>query len=131
MSRLISVLLSGFVALLFGFAPVVMASHEHETVAGKTETVKPLIKCSTCGVEFTSSAGLAEHLKAYPEHKAATVEPAKPLIKCSTCGVEFTSYAGVDEHIKINPEHKALIKCSTCGVEFTSGATMDEHMKAH
>jgi hypothetical protein len=40
----------------------------------KNEAVKPLIKCSTCGVEFTSQAGLEEHLKAHPEHKAAPVE---------------------------------------------------------
>src|SRR5512143_2880921 len=105
----------GLLVCFFGFTSTGLAADE--PVAGKTEAAKPLIKCSTCGVEFTSQAGLTEHLKANPEHKAATAEAAKPLIKCSTCGAEFTSAAGVEEHVKANPDHKALIKCSTCGVQ--------------
>ncbi len=113
----------------FGYTSISFAASE--PLAGNTETAKPLIKCSTCGVEFTSQAGLVEHLKTHPEHIAATAGNAKPLIKCSTCGVEFTSVAGIEEHLKTHSEHKALIKCSTCGVEFTSGAAWEEHMKAH
>ena len=102
------------------------------------ETVKPLIKCSTCGVEFTSQAGIEDHYAAHPEHmKAAPAQAAKPLIKCSTCGVEFTSKAGREEHLKAYPTHKVaggatpLIKCSTCGVEFTTLKQEQEHLKAH
>ncbi len=119
----------GLVICLVGFSTSGLAAGE--PVTGNAETAKPLIKCATCGVEFTSQAGLVEHLKAHPEHVAATAQTTKPLIKCSTCGVEFTSVAGIEEHLKTNPDHKALIKCSTCGVEFTSRAAWEEHMKAH
>ncbi len=102
------------------------------------ETVKPLIKCSTCGVEFTSQAGLTDHYAAHPEHMQAVPAPAaKPLIKCETCGVEFTSKAGLEEHLKAYPAHmaagaaKPLIKCATCGVEFTTLKEEQEHLKAH
>ncbi len=134
MRKFLSLVLAGVALCLFTFATSGMAVTE--PVPGKTETAKPLIKCSTCGVEFTSSAGIEKHLKVYPEHKVAAAEPAKPLIRCSTCGVEFTSSAAVEEHVQAYPTHKAeptkpLIKCSTCGVEFTSGALMEEHMKTH
>jgi DNA-directed RNA polymerase subunit RPC12/RpoP len=127
MRRLLSLIFVGLVLCLFGFASSGLAMDE--PVAANSGTVKPLIKCSTCGVEFTSQAGLEEHLKAYPEHKAVTVEATKPLIKCATCGVEFTSSAGVEAHVKAHPDHKAIIKCATCGVEFTSGAAYEQHMK--
>lgn len=127
MRRLPVIAVIGLLLCFFGFTSTGLAVSE--PVAGNTETAKTLIKCSTCGVEFTSQAGMQEHLKANPEHKAATDEVAKPLIKCSTCGVEFTSVAGVEEHVKAHADHKALIKCSTCGVEFTSGAAWEEHMK--
>jgi DNA-directed RNA polymerase subunit RPC12/RpoP len=129
MRRLPVLAVIGLLLCFFGFTTTGLAVSE--PVTGNTETAKPLIKCSTCGVEFTSQAGLVEHLKAHPEHKGATAETAKPLIKCSTCGSEFTSVAGVEDHIKSSPGHKALIKCSTCGVEFTSGAAWEEHMKTH
>lgn len=119
----------GLVICFLGFTTAGLAVGE--PVTGNVETAKPLIKCSTCGVEFTSRVGLVEHLKAHPEHIAATAGTEKPLIKCSTCGTEFTSVAGIEEHLKTHPDHKALIKCSTCGVEFTSGAAWEEHMKAH
>ncbi len=127
MRRLVTLVFAVVVLFLFGFANSGLAADESVTTG--QGTVKPLIKCSTCGVEFTSRAGLEEHLKAFPEHKAATSEAAKSLIKCSTCGVEFTSQAGVVEHLKAHPDHKAIIKCSTCGVEFTSGAAYEQHMK--
>lgn len=127
MRKLIMLVFSGVVLCLFGFANSGLAVDEN--VSAGQGTVKPLIKCSTCGVEFTSRAGLETHLKANPEHKAVTAEAAKPLIKCSTCGVEFTSAAGVEAHVNAQPEHHAIIKCATCGVEFTSGATYEQHMK--
>jgi uncharacterized C2H2 Zn-finger protein len=100
-----------------------------------TESAKPLIKCDTCGVLFTSQAGLEDHLKAYPDHKAAaSPEATKPLIKCSTCGTVFTAQAGLIDHLKAHPNHKAaapIIKCSTCGVEFTSMKETEEHLKTH
>ena len=134
MRSLISLIIVGLALSLFSFASAGMATGE--PAAGKTEAAKPLIRCSTCGVEFTSSAGIEQHLKAHPEHVRATPKADKPLIRCSTCGVEFTSSAGVEEHVQAYPTHKAestkpLIKCSTCGVEFTSGALMEEHRKSH
>jgi DNA-directed RNA polymerase subunit RPC12/RpoP len=116
---------------------------EVTTPATGTETAKPLIKCQTCGVEFTTLKGEAEHLKAHPEHKMAPLatQSAKPLIKCSTCGIEFTSLKEAEEHIKAYPGHKLatapgqsakpLIKCATCGVEFTTLKEEQEHLQAH
>ncbi len=116
---------------------------ETTTPAATSEVAKPLIKCETCGVEFTTIKELQEHLKAHPEHKVAPVagQTAQPLIKCSTCGVEFTTLKEAQEHIKTHPEHKLapvpgqstkpLIKCSTCGVEFTTLQAVQEHLKAH
>jgi DNA-directed RNA polymerase subunit RPC12/RpoP len=121
MRRLISLVIVGMALSIFSFASTGMA---RVNMLPKTEAAKPLIKCSTCGVEFTSSAGIEQHLKAHPEHVAAAPKPEKPLIRCSTCGVEFTSSAAVEDHVRAYPTHKAeptkpLIKCSTCGVEFT------------
>jgi DNA-directed RNA polymerase subunit RPC12/RpoP len=117
---------------------------EVATPAAGSEVAKPLIKCSTCGVEFTTLKEEAEHLKAHPEHKMAplaTQSSTKPLIKCSTCGVEFTSLKEAEEHLKAHPGHKLaaipgqsakpLIKCSTCGVEFTTLKEEQEHLEAH
>jgi uncharacterized C2H2 Zn-finger protein len=99
------------------------------------EAAKTLIKCDTCGALFTSQAGLEDHLKAHPDHKAAaTPESEKPLIKCGTCGTVFTAQAGLIDHLKAHPDHKAaapIIKCSTCGVEFTSMKETEEHLKTH
>jgi DNA-directed RNA polymerase subunit RPC12/RpoP len=72
--------------------------------APEAASAKQFIKCSTCGAEFTSSAGLNEHLKQHPDHNAAT--DGKALIRCSTCGAEFTSQAGIEEHIQSHPGHQ-------------------------
>jgi uncharacterized C2H2 Zn-finger protein len=135
MRRLLTFIIFGVSLCFVGYITTGSSSANDTSV--KSEVAKPLIKCSTCGVEFTSQAGLEEHLKAHPEHNAVASD--KPLIRCSTCGVLFTSSAGVTDHIKANPSHKvaatgsgnALIKCSTCGVEFTSSAGMEEHLKTH
>ncbi len=129
MRQLLAILLMGTALAIFG-----LVTTEVPSVAA--ETARPLIKCETCGAEFTSQAGLVDHLKANPSHKAAAMAPeAKPLIKCSTCGVEFTSQAGMVDHLKAYPTHKQaaqpLIKCSTCGVEFTTLKEVQEHLKAH
>jgi DNA-directed RNA polymerase subunit RPC12/RpoP len=138
MRQFLAVLFLGSALALFGLVTT-------EVPSLAAETAKPLIKCDTCGVEFTSQAGMEDHYRAYPEHrKAAPPEAAKPLIKCATCGVEFTSQAGLEEHLKAHPTHEAavsaagakgaakpLIKCSTCGVEFTTLKEEAEHMKAH
>lgn len=65
------------------------------------EAEKPLIKCSTCGTVFTAQAGLTDHLKVHPDHRAAS-----PIIKCSTCGTEFTTIKETDEHLKNHQNHK-------------------------
>lgn len=133
MRQLLVVLFLGSALALFGIATTNVPSLA-------AETTKQLIKCSTCGVEFTSQAEVTDHYKAYPEHtKVAPSEAAKPLIKCSTCGVEFTAQAGLEDHLKAYPTHKGtaagaakpLIKCSTCGVEFTSLKEAEEHTKGH
>lgn len=38
------------------------------------QKAKPLIKCSTCGVEFTTRENAEEHLKTHPEHQVSPVE---------------------------------------------------------
>lgn len=96
MRKFLALIVLGSVLCLYGYAST-------ETMAQQTESPKQLIKCATCGVEFTSQAGVEEHLKAHPGHVTAD---AKPLIKCSTCGVEFTSQAGLADHVKSNPGHK-------------------------
>lgn len=113
MSRflVLTILVSAFVA--FGSAGTQIAS-------AQTEDSSILIKCSTCGVDFTSKLAAEEHIKSHPEHKVTT--PTHPLIKCSTCGADFTSHAGLKDNLQTNPDHHkgSLVKCSTCGVEFTS-----------
>lgn len=122
MSRLIisALMFSAFV--VFGFNTTLMA-------VDKTEDSRTLIKCSTCGVEFTSMSGAEQHVKAHEGHEVAASE--YPLIKCTTCGVEFTSQTSLKEHVQANPDHEGalLIKCSTCGVEFTSPELWKEHLK--
>ncbi|RQW86642.1 MAG: hypothetical protein EHM79_09360 [Geobacter sp.] len=94
MRKLLAVILLGSALCLSGCATT-------DTPAQKTDSAKQFIKCSTCGAEFTSQAGLIEHLKQHPDHQAA-----EPLFKCSTCGAEFTSQAGITEHIKAHPGHQ-------------------------
>jgi DNA-directed RNA polymerase subunit RPC12/RpoP len=90
-----------------------------DQVANEHVKAKNLIKCSTCGAEFTLAAGVQDHVRSHPGHKASLPEGA--LIKCSTCGVEFTDRAGVVDVSNAGPgkaesvSGKAiLIKCSTC-----------------
>jgi DNA-directed RNA polymerase subunit RPC12/RpoP len=70
-----------------------------DQVADERVKAKNLIKCSTCGAEFTSAAGVEEHVRSHPGHKATL--PKGTLIKCSTCGVEFTDRAGVVRRAKV------------------------------
>lgn len=120
--RIFTIVVSALV--VFGFAGTLMA-------APKTENSNNLIKCSTCGVEFTTQAATEQHVKSHPGHELSM--PAQPLIKCSTCGVEFTSQVGLKKHLQANHEHKGaqLIKCSTCGVELTAPGLWKEHLKKH
>lgn len=91
-----------------------------DQVADEQVKAKNLIKCSTCGVEFTSTAGVQDHVRSHLGHKASLSKGA--LVKCSTCGVEFTDRAGVVEVINAGPgkaesvsgKDTILIKCSTC-----------------
>ena len=109
--RIFTIIVSTFA--IFGFAGTLMA-------APKTEDSNNLIKCSTCGVEFTSQAATEQHVKSHLDHELTM--PAQPLIKCSTCGAEFTSQVSLKKNLQENHEHKGtqLIKCSTCGVELTA-----------
>jgi len=97
MRNLLAVILLGSALSITGCATV-------DAPAQKTESAKQFIKCSTCGAEFTSPAGLSEHVKQYPDHQAAG--DTKSLIKCATCGTEFTSQAGIADHIKAHPGHQ-------------------------
>jgi len=90
--------------ILLGSALCITGCATTDAPAQKTESAKQFIKCSTCGAEFTSQAGLTEHIKQHPDHQAAG--DAKSLIKCATCGAEFTSQAGIEEHIKAHPGHQ-------------------------
>ncbi len=147
-----AILLSGTALAFFFLFTSAVPSPAAETNAANSEvaapiaagqTAKPLIKCETCGVEFTTIKGLEEHLKAHPEHEVVPItgQESKQLIKCSTCGVEFTSLKTAQEHVKAHPGHKLapipgqsakpLIKCSTCGVEFTTLRGVEEHLEAH
>ena len=152
MRQLLTVFFLGSALALFTISTGV-PSLADETTAPKSEVAtpvsqgaaaKPLIKCSTCGVEFTTLKEAEEHIKTHPEHKLAPTpgQTAQPLIKCSTCGVEFTTLKEAEEHVKTHPEHKIapmptgqsaqpLIKCSTCGVEFTTLKEAEEHKKEH
>lgn len=113
MSRLLTLAILAATFTFFGFNGTPVASTH-------TEDASLLIKCSTCGVNFTSKAATGQHMKSHPEHKITTV--THPLIKCSTCGVDFTSHVSLKKHLHDNPAHPRgpLVKCSTCGVEFTS-----------
>ena len=130
MKRLLALALFGSSLALFGCATT-------NATPTKSSAERLLISCSTCGAEFTSSAGITEHLKSHPGHvRAASAAGTKPLIKCATCGVEFTAQAGIVEHIKAHPGHEAvksgqLVTCSTCGVEFTSSAGLTDHLIDH
>lgn len=92
------------------------------TLAASTQPADSdiLVKCSTCGVEFTAPAATEQHMKAHPGHKLTM--PNENLIKCSTCGAEFTAHVGQKHHPTMHSDHmdKMLIKCSTCGVQFTA-----------
>lgn len=103
----------------------------------------PLVKCSTCGVEFTTINELQEHLKAHKDHKLEPIaqQSAAPLVKCSTCGVEFTALTDAGNHVKTHPGHTLvsqtgqstipLVRCSTCGVEFTTLQEVQKHLQEH
>lgn len=95
MRKLLALIVLGSALCLFGCAAT-------GAPAAKADSPKQFIKCSTCGAEFTSTAGIEEHQKAYPGHKA----DVKPLLKCATCGAEFTSSAGLSDHVQANPGHK-------------------------
>jgi DNA-directed RNA polymerase subunit RPC12/RpoP len=117
-----TLLVSAFV--VYGFNTTSMAT-------GQIEDPRVLIKCSTCGVDFTSLPAAEHHVKDRQGHEV--VMSATPLIKCTTCGVEFTSQAGLKKHLQVNADHQGapLVQCSTCGVEFTSPGLWKEHLKAH
>jgi uncharacterized C2H2 Zn-finger protein len=120
MRRLISILVFAVSLSLYSFAL------SAEMIAPKVEEGKPWIKCSTCGAEFNSRAGIVDHIKANPGHTEA---PA-PLVKDTL----YTSGAGVEDHVNVSPGHsdgKPLVKCSSCGVEFTTIKDLQMHMKVH
>jgi len=143
MRRLVTLVVLCLPLLLFSLATAQTPMPTEQPVQATGGVTKPLVKCSTCGVEFTTLKELQEHLKAHPEHKIVPLaggETAKPLIKCSTCGAEFTTIREVQEHLKAHPEHnlvaigevaQPLVKCSTCGVEFTTLKEVQEHLKVH
>jgi len=117
MRQFFTVFLLGSTLALFGIFTAGVPSLADETSAMKSEvaapvtegeSAKPLIKCSTCGVEFTTLKEAEEHVKTHPEHKMAPIpgQTAQPLIKCSTCGVEFTTRQEAEEHLKTHPLHK-------------------------
>ena len=113
MRRLLALVVLGLSLSIGGNAMADQVADEHVKA-------KNLIKCSTCGAEFTLAAGVQDHIRSHPEHKASLPEGA--LIKCSTCGVEFTARAGTVEVSNpgsgkaesVSGKDTILIKCSTC-----------------
>jgi DNA-directed RNA polymerase subunit RPC12/RpoP len=119
MRQILTVFLLGSALALFGIFTAVVPSLADEATAPKSEVAAPvtegesakqLIKCSTCGVEFTTLKEAQEHIKTHPGHKLAPIpgQTAQPLIKCSTCGVEFTTREEAQEHLKTHPGHKLV-----------------------
>ncbi len=77
MRRLIAMVVFASALSLFGCATTETAAPTPTTQpqpVTATGGSKPLIKCSTCGVEFTTLQELQEHMKAHPEHKIVPVE---------------------------------------------------------
>lgn len=110
MRRLLALMAFGVTLSLVGYVSA-------EPVTKDAGVVKPVIKCSTCGAEFTSSAGIEEHVKSHPGHMMMKSDNEGNLVKCSTCGVEFTSKAGVVDVYRPDPDKasgKPVILCSTC-----------------
>lgn len=116
---------------LLASAFVLFATTGTITASPQTADSNILIKCSTCGVEFTSKSATDEHVMSHPGHDLTM--PTHPLIKCSTCGVEFTSQTDLKKHMHAHQDHKGapLVKCSTCGVEFTSPELWKKHLEKH
>ncbi len=109
MRRLITLVVLCLPLFLFSVATAQTPAPAEQPAQTTGGVAKPLIKCSTCGAEFTTLREVQEHLKAHPEHKLVAIgEVAKPLVKCSTCGVEFTTLKEVQEHLKVHPEHKLV-----------------------
>ena len=103
--------------MAFGLSLSLVSYVAAEPVSKDTGAVKPVIKCSTCGAEFTSSAGIEDHARSHPGHMMRGAGFDGNLVKCSTCGVEFTSSAGVvDVHRPgvTGANEKPIILCSTC-----------------
>jgi hypothetical protein len=111
MRRLLALLAFGVGLSLVGYVSA-------EPVATDTKMEKPLIKCSSCGAEFTSSAGIVDHVKSHPGHAAWKPEDENLLVRCTSCGVEFTSRVGVVDVYRPDPNKKTsdkpLIICSSC-----------------
>jgi len=103
--------------MAFGVTLSVVGYVSAEPAAKDAGVVKPVINCSTCGAEFTSSAGIEEHVKSHPGHMMMKSDNEGNLVKCSTCGVEFTSKAGVVDVYRpgiAGASEKPIILCSTC-----------------
>ncbi len=73
MRRLIAIVLFASALSFFGCATTETAAPTAKPVT-TGEVAKPLIKCSTCGVEFTTLKDLQEHMKKFPEHKIVPIE---------------------------------------------------------
>ncbi|WP_249621135.1 C2H2-type zinc finger protein [Desulfuromonas sp. CSMB_57] len=55
-----------------------------EQLTSPAQPVAAPIRCTACGLEFSSGEGLQQHLREHPEHRTA------PLIDCSNCGLDYT-----------------------------------------
>lgn len=125
MTRLLVLALLMSTFFVFGHQATGMANSDNQAA-------NVLIKCATCGVEFTTKVAAAQHAADNSNHQMVE-ESGNSVIKCSTCGVEFTSGTDLKQHLQQNPDHQgvALVKCSTCGVEFASPALLKEHSEKY
>jgi DNA-directed RNA polymerase subunit RPC12/RpoP len=55
-----------------------------EQLTAPAQPVSAPLRCSACGLEFSSAEALQQHLREQPEHRTA------PLIDCSNCGLDYT-----------------------------------------
>ncbi len=64
MRKVIALITLALALSAIGCACPMSAEKEEPAASGN------IIKCATCGVEFTNPAGLEDHIRANPTHKA-------------------------------------------------------------